>query len=203
MTAAPDLPSAPAPEPSRGSRLALVGVVAAVWLAADLWSKAWAWNVLRPRRFRDGIELIPDWAYLEFGFNTGAAFSLFRDVALARGMFIVVTIGALLYMLRLATTLPTRHASPYWAIGMIMSGALGNLHDRVLRTMEIGGQVRHGVVDFIKVYYWPGKPWPTFNVADVALVVGVGLLLIYITRHGEALDGAAPRTSADAEPTGA
>jgi signal peptidase II len=44
------------------------------------------------------------------------------------------------------------------------------------------------VVDFIKVYYWPDKVWPTFNVADIALVVGVGLLFIFLTRHGDALD---------------
>jgi lipoprotein signal peptidase len=32
--------------------------------------------------------------------------------------------------------------------------------------------------------------WPTFNVADIALVVGVGLLFIFLTRHGDAIDAA-------------
>jgi signal peptidase II len=85
------------------------------------------------------------------------------------------------------------------AIGLVSAGALGNLHDRLFRTMEVVGGVRHGVVDFIKIYYWPGKAWPTFNVADIALVVGVGLLLIYLSRHGDALD--AKNTTAEDEAT--
>ena len=50
---------------------------------------------------------------------------------------------------------------------------------------------RYGVVDFIKVLYWEGKPWPTFNVADIALVVGVILLLFFLIRHGDVLDAPA------------
>jgi signal peptidase II len=71
--------------------------------------------------------------------------------------------------------------------------------------MDLRGEVRHGVVDFIKVFYWPDKPWPTFNVADVALVVGVGLLFIFLTRHGETIDAskreaAAPIPADEPEP---
>ena len=73
-------------------------------------------------------------------------------------------------------------------IALVMGGALGNLHDRLFRMMETRGEMRHGVVDFIKVFYWPGKEWPTFNVADVALVVGVGLLFVFLSKHGDALD---------------
>ena len=54
--------------------------------------------------------------------------------------------------------------------------------------MEIRGEARHGVVDFIKVFYWKDSPWPTFIVADVALVAGVALLFIFLTRHGETID---------------
>ena len=81
-------------------------------------------------------------------------------------------------------------------------GALGNLHDRIFRQMDVRGELRHGVVDFIKVFYWPDKPWPTFNVADVALVVGVGLLFIFLTRHGETID-ASKRDAVEATPAAA
>ena len=74
---------------------------------------------------------------------------------------------------------------------MVASGALGNLHDRFVRTMVVDGVERYGVVDFIKVYYWKGKPWPTFNIADVALVAGVALLLWFLLRHGDVLDAQA------------
>ena len=188
----------PPTEPSRAQRLGLAAVVATIGLALDLVTKAWAWNNLRlspPRTIVDG------WFYLEFGFNTGSAFSLFHDFTWARTLFIVVTLVALAYMARLAATIPTRSASGFVAAGLIASGALGNLHDRLFRVMPIDGELRHGVVDFIKFYYWPGKSWPTFNVADIALVVGVGILLLYIGRHGDEMEGP-PRSAKDRDAAG-
>jgi len=183
--------------PPRSHRVALVAAGALVFVALDLWTKAWAWESLRTG---PPIVLIERWAYLEFGFNTGSAFSLLRDAAWARGVFIVVTILALLYMGKLTVSLPTKWTSGFVAIALVSAGALGNLHDRIFRTMEVVGGVRHGVVDFIKVYYWPGKAWPTFNVADISLVVGVGLLLIYLSRHGDALDAKKKKAVEDEAP---
>lgn len=176
----------PAAGPSRASRLYLVLGVLVVTLVLDLWSKAWAWEHLREGA---SVTVIEGWLEWEFGFNTGSAFSLLRDASWARITFIGVTVIAVLYMARLAMTLPTRWASSFIAVALVSGGALGNLHDRLFRIMEIRGEERYGVVDFIKVHYWSGKVWPTFNIADVALVVGVGLLLIFLTRHGEALEG--------------
>lgn len=178
----------PPPGPPRNTRIIQVAVLAIVVVALDLWSKAWAWDALREGQ---SVTVVADWVYFEFGFNTGSAFSLGRDAGWARGAFIIVTILALVYMGRLAMTLPTRYGVAFVSVAMVSGGALGNLHDRIFRVMEIRGEMRHGVVDFIKIYYWPGKVWPTFNVADVALVVGVGLLLIFLTKHGDALDAEA------------
>jgi len=191
-------PSSPASEPPRSKRIALLVAFALVVLALDLWSKSWAWNNLR-----EGAEVtvVENWLYFEFGFNTGSAFSFLREAEWGRALFIVVTIVALAYMGRLAATLPTRWPSAYVAIALVSGGALGNLHDRIFRQMEVRGEVRHGVVDFIKVFYWPDKPWPTFNVADVALVVGVGLLFIFLTRHGETIE--AGKREGDATTTAA
>ena len=52
------------------------------------------------------------------------------------------------------------------------------------------------VVDFIVVYYWPGKRWPAFNIADAALVAGVLLFMIYLRRHGDPADAPALATPA-------
>jgi signal peptidase II len=92
-------------------------------------------------------------------------------------------------MARLALTLSTRASSGFVAIGLIASGALGNLHDRFVRVF----MDQYGVVDFIVVYYWPGKRWPAFNIADAALVAGVLLFMIYLRRHG---DPASPEKAA-------
>lgn len=182
---------APAPSPTdetpRRKRIVLLSIVAAITLGLDLWTKAWAWQTLREGKT---VTVIKDWAYFEFGFNTGSAFSFLRDASYARLVFIVVTILALAYMVKLARTLPTKWASAYVAIALVSGGALGNLHDRLVRVMDVRGEDRYGVVDFIKVYYWPNQPWPTFNVADIALVFGVGLLFIFLTRHGDAIDAA-------------
>jgi signal peptidase II len=203
--------AAPAPQaidgPPRRQRIVLLAIVAAITLALDLWTKAWAWSHLRPDPLaKPRVQVIEHWAYYDWGFNTGSAFSFLRDSPFARPLFIIVTIAALLYMVKLARTLPTRWPSAYVAIALVSGGALGNLHDRLLRQHDSGdgGGLEYGVVDFIQVYYWQGaRPWPTFNVADVALVFGVGLLFIFLTRHGDAIDGAkavAPAASPEAAP---
>jgi signal peptidase II len=54
---------------------------------------------------------------------------------------------------------------------VVLGGALGNLIDRL----------RYGeVVDFLNVHLWGGYTWPTFNVADSAIVIGVTLLVVEI-----------------------
>lgn len=166
-----------------------MGVVAAIALALDLGSKAWVWNNLLgpsgrptpPRIFVEGFFQI------EFAFNTGSAFGFLRNAEWSRLFFIVVTIAAVIYMTRLAMTLPARFVSGYIAIGLIIGGALGNLHDRFFRVFD----GKHGVVDFLVVYYWPGQRWPAFNIADAALVAGVFLFLIYLRRHGQ-VEASAP-----------
>jgi len=174
-----------ADDPSRASRIWLVVILTVLVLVADLWSKAWAWETLRDA---PAITVIEGWFYYEFGFNTGSAFSLLRDASWARMAFIGVTLVAVLYMARMAMTLPTRWVSAFVAVALVCGGALGNLHDRLVRIREIRGEERYGVVDFIKVHYGEDRIWPTFNIADIALVVGVGLLLVFLTRHGDALD---------------
>lgn len=182
-------PDRPAPvDPPRAGRLWLAVGVMVVLLALDLVTKQWAWDHLRSGDVRT---IVDGWVYFEFGFNTGSAFSLLREASWSRLLFIGITFLALVYMGYLARTLPTRFVGPFLAIGMVASGALGNLHDRFLRQMIVDGELRYGVVDFIKVFYWQGKPWPTFNVADVALVAGVLLLLWFLLRHGDVLDAQA------------
>ena len=125
---------------------------------------------------------------LEYAFNTGSAFGFLRSAAWSRAFFIVITLAAVAYMVRLALTLPTRFLSAYFAVAMIVGGALGNLYDRVLRFDP--NYKRHGVVDFLVFYYWPDKRWPAFNVADVALVAGVILFMLFLRKHGAAIDRA-------------
>ena len=167
--------------------IALVALLVA--LVLDQWTKAWAWEHLKPAapgQPDNPVTVIDGLFYLKFGFNTGSAFSLLRDKSWARMFFIAVTFAALAYMAWLAWTLPPRRRWVFVAVGFIAGGALGNLYDRFMRVWKVPFQGkyqdRHGVVDFLQFYYpWdPDNYWPIFNIADSALVVGMALLLVYV-----------------------
>ena len=178
-----------APEPGRRRAVLAATVAGALFLALDLVTKSWAWNNIRsaPR-----ISVIDRWFYLDFSFNTGSAFGFLRGHDFSRPLFIVITLATVIYMAMLVRKLPTQRLYGFIAIGSIIGGALGNLHDRLLRQMLINGDLKHGVVDFIQIYYMQGTPaWPNFNIADVALVIGVILLVPYLIFHAEPKPAAA------------
>jgi len=135
-------------------------------LGADQGSKMWARAVLKPK-YPDVITVISGYFDLRYSENPGSAFGLFRGVPGARYLLFVIGIGALIIV---ATYL--RKAAPGARrlgaeLGLLAGGALGNVIDRIMYGR---------VTDFI-VWKAAGHEWPTFNIADAALVVGViGLL---------------------------
>lgn len=103
---------------------------------------------------------------LTYTTNTGAAFGLFPDQGALFIVIAFVVIAAILFYYR---HLPDGHGLARVALGLQLGGALGNLIDRL----------RQGyVVDFIDLNFWPLRNWPVFNLADSAIVVGVGLLAL-------------------------
>jgi signal peptidase II len=118
------------------------------------------------------IQIIPGFFRLTHTENTGAAFSLFADspthwkTALLIGFSVVamVIVSVLLWKQRQALTMTGI------ALSLILGGAAGNLWDRVL-----SGRV----VDFL-LFYVGRYQWPVFNMADSAIVVGAGLLVLEI-----------------------
>lgn len=161
--------------PSRTRRVALAAALCVAVLALDLTSKAWVWEHLRHQRPRI---IVDGWLRFEFAFNTGSAFGLADRASSARIVFIVITIGVLLYLARMLRRLPTDAVGSFAAVGLFAGGALGNLHDRFVRHMWFFDRgERYGVIDFI-VLSWGERSWPAFNVADVALAAAIGLLLL-------------------------
>ncbi|MFT3922476.1 MAG: signal peptidase II [Myxococcales bacterium] len=110
--------------------------------------------------------------YLEFRYaeNCGAAFGMMRTAPswVRAAVFGVAGIGACIVL----TLMFMRGAGGNmfgWSVPLVLSGAIGNLTDRV----------RHGfVVDFIRFHIRNNWEYPTFNVADIAIAVGVGFLLL-------------------------
>ena len=148
-------------------RLALM--LAMLVLVLDQLSKLWIM-----RQFVPGAEqVITSWFSLVYARNTGAAFSLLANQAgWQRGFFMAIALIASVVILWL---LQRGQASTMTrlALGCILGGALGNLLDRV----TLGY-----VVDFIWLHV-DSFSWPAFNVADSAIDLGAGLLLLDAMRN--------------------
>ena len=173
-------------------------------LSLDLWSKSWAFEHVAPNPVvldRSEVLANSDWrppahegmVVLPFGLldfdlvlNHGAVFGIGQQ---RRGIFIVFTLVAVL-VATFIFSFWTRSKS-HWVhigIGLILAGGLGNLYDRIAF-----GAVR----DFLHMtpdwdlpfsWHWPNGstelfPW-VFNVADVLLLTGMGILIIRSSRDG-------------------
>lgn len=121
------------------------------------------------------------WA-LTYSENTGGAFSFLRG---HNWVFIVFGSIILMVLLWLAREAPDSPPKQNLAMGLLVGGAVGNLLDRVRLSY---------VVDFLDF-----KVWPIFNIADSAICVGIGLLLI-VSFQMEAEPGA-EKASAEADAT--
>lgn len=133
-------------------------------LALDLWTKQIATReLLRVPSLR--VEIIPNLLDFYWQANTGGAFSLLREHPSIITGFSVVAIALIIVW---AHRLPHRVVSAHIAFGLLIGGAIGNLIDRI----RLGY-----VVDFIHVYRG-GWSFPTFNVADSAITVGITLFVI-------------------------
>ena len=142
------------------------GLIAApIAMVIDQASKAWALDALWPP-YSEGIALLPV-LNLRLGFNTGVTFGMFAESAAGAVWLLVgIKLAVVAWLLPWLRRAATRTEAT--AIGLIIGGALGNIVDR----LRIGA-----VTDFIDAHYG-GWHWPTFNMADVAIVSGVTLLVL-------------------------
>jgi signal peptidase II len=130
----------------------------------------------------DNLSVIPSFFSIVHTENRGAAFGLFAEsssewrtlllVALAFGVMLFIT--ALLVQPSRGGLVPTQTLRT--GLALVLGGAMGNVWDRV---------IRGGVTDFLE-FYFGSYQFPTFNVADSAITIGAGLLLIdmWRGRHG-------------------
>ncbi|MEM8844257.1 MAG: signal peptidase II [Pseudomonadota bacterium] len=122
-------------------------------------------------------------------YNTGAAFSLLSDAGgWQRWLFVVLAIGVCIYILNWLRKLKPEETLLGYSLTLILSGALGNLSDRIVYAK---------VTDFIDFYYPSTNEciylffnisgnschWPTFNFADIFISIGAILLIISFFRE--------------------
>jgi signal peptidase II len=178
-------------------------IVAVLSLIADQATKIWARDALPTVRFdhSKALCIVPDdmmvrrdpngsehpptcrgeqvgvidgyWEW-RLSMNPGSAFGLFSSQNGARiGLSVVgiVAVFGMLWMLRKAR--PDQKIL-HWALALVTGGAIGNLIDRIY----------FGVVTDFILWHYQNHEWPVFNVADIVLVVGVGLMFIDIQKEG-------------------
>ncbi len=185
---------APQPRPS----FVFFGVVAAISLVLDVTSKAWAEMVLSKRTMVEpAIVLIKDHLNLTLAYNRGGAWGLLQNASemIRRPFFLLVSGLAIAFIVSLYGRLLAGQRALKWGLPLVLGGALGNLSDRIIRS---------SVIDFIdfranwietmnqgiaKAAHGWGitDHWPTFNVADVSICVGVGLMALdmFVSKRGQ------------------
>ena len=134
--------------------------------------------------YADRIPIIPGFFYLTHVRNTGAAFGLFSDAPQVYRLtfFISVSLIAVGIIISFYRKLSPGDRLAALALGLILGGAVGNLIDRIFR---------QEVIDFLHFRLWRGYSWPDFNVADSAIVVGVGFLVLeLLASEGEQRESA-------------
>jgi signal peptidase II len=160
-----ELPDNPQPGVRVRAKQLILAVTFPSIIALDVVTKRWALTALdsRPSELLGG--LVP----LTLAFNKGAAFGV-RLGEDSRWFFVPVTIIALVLLGVLFRQAAERDFLRIGAISLVVSGAVGNLYDRV--------RWNRGVVDFlgpIDLGFWD---FPIFNVADMAITCGAVLLAI-------------------------
>jgi signal peptidase II len=154
---------------TKNSARILYLLIAVIVVLLDRWTKH---MVATHIRLYSHIQVIPGFFRITHTENTGAAFSLFADSPSPWKTWLLIAFSAvaLIVVVTLLWKNHHRHVATGIGLSLIMGGALGNLWDRLARGR---------VVDFLLVYVKQYQ-WPVFNLADSAIVVGAGLLVLEI-----------------------
>lgn len=124
----------------------------------------------RPKR---SVTVSESFFRLRYAENPGAAWGLFRNLPeKVRGpLFHLVSIGAVMLILYYFSKLSGAAVEKWarWGLPLVLGGAMGNYVDRLARGF---------VIDFLEAHWFDKAAWPSFNLADSAICVGVGMLVI-------------------------
>jgi signal peptidase II len=184
-------PSAAADAEPQESRPTYVffGLVAAIAFLADILSKAWAEIRLTELALSGGsLELIANHLSFRLAYNQGGAWGLFSGSPdyIRRPFFIIVSILAIGFIVSLYGRISARQHALKWGLPLVLGGALGNFADRIARRHVVDFidfradwvETMNRVISSVFGSWGVTDHWPTFNVADIAICIGVGLMAI-------------------------
>ena len=140
----------------------LAAVTGLIVLAADRFTKVFVQNHFEMAR---SYEFLPGLIDINYIYNDVAAWGMLGGYTwLLLSITIVVMLGCIALLLKWGL----RDKLIFWSAMLILSGGIGNMIDRIFH----GGNV----VDFLHFEFWP--TFPVFNVADCAICVGAGLIIL-------------------------
>lgn len=168
-------------------KLKIVFLVAPLIYVLDQYTK---WLIVKNIAYGSKIVVLNNFFDIVHVRNTGAAFGMFADSnpMFREPFFYIISVLAIIFLFYFLIQIPDHHQGLPVGIGLIFGGALGNISDRI---------VRGSVVDFLSFHWYTrsidlsffGKgfhvdlSWPSFNVADSAITVGVFWLLVLMSHH--------------------
>jgi signal peptidase II len=192
--------------PKAKAMLLVVPLIVALDQATKIW-------IVRNLRYgRDEIDLIPGFLSLVHAQNPGAAFGMLTSFEYRMHVFLLFTLIALGVIGSMYRQTPRSDWFQSAVLGLLTAGAIGNFIDRVHKQT---------VTDFVHVYWdrEPARSWlidvfgtyhyPSFNVADASICVGIGIFLLWVVflddsddadsdRIADEIASEAPPVSADA-----
>lgn len=132
--------------------------LAGIIVLLDQFTKIWvSWA-------RPNFKVIPGFFNIHYVENTGAAFGILQDKRTLLTFVSAIALGVLLFLIFSARK---EQKGMLAALALILAGTCGNLIDRV----RLGY-----VIDFLQ-FYLKQYYWPSFNIADAAITIGVGILI--------------------------
>jgi signal peptidase II len=180
----------------------LFWIVAVISLVADQVTKIWARaelptygatpcdipeDLVAGRCGGEAVAVIESFWHWRLSMNSGSAFGLFSSQGqVGRWLLSLVAVAAVAGMVWMLKKSRPDQKALHWALALVAGGAVGNLIDRVV----------YGVVTDFVLWHWgsakaAGNPnffkteWPVFNIADVALVIGVALMFVDMHQEGK------------------
>ncbi|MDH5681635.1 MAG: signal peptidase II [Spirochaetota bacterium] len=174
--------------------------------------------VVKNMKLYETVNFLGDIVQFKYIENRGMAFGMFSNVDKIYKdiIFTLLTFSAILAVIYFYRKVKKDSTVAKVSFAMILGGALGNFSDKVFGYIIFEGKFQiagenglYGrVVDFVHVYIgtlgkwlFSSERWPTFNVADIGITVGVFLLLIQIIRKKESeifiQKGSSPEPAAD------
>ena len=139
-------------------------LIALLVIALDQLTK---WMIVKKMEYGESIEIIENLLYITSHRNRGAAWGILQG---QMWFFYIITIAVIIGLVYYIQKMAKESRLLGVSLALMLGGAIGNFIDRV---------VRQEVVDFVHTYIF-SYSFPVFNVADAALSIGVGLLVIYM-----------------------